>query len=221
MDLTAKTVCFIGDSITQGCGASNEEKYGYVGLFKKAHPEATVYNFGIGGTRIAEQRVKPYNPDAPHWDTNPFYTRLENMPNYADLICVFGGTNDYGHGDAPMGKFGDTTHDTFYGAVSELIIKLIDKYPYAKIVFFTPLHREAEFTTNSKPDGDFCLKDYVLAIKETCEYYSIPVLDLYSVSGMQPEIPLIKELFMPDGLHPNDDGYRKLFNTIAAYVKTL
>ena len=47
------------------------------------------------------------------------------------------------------------------------------------------------------------------------------MLDLYSVSGMQPEIPLIKELFMPDGLHPNDDGYRKLFNTIDAYVKTL
>ena len=71
------------------------------------------------------------------------------------------------------------------------------------------------------PKCDFCLKDYVLAIKQTCEYYSIPVLDLYSVSGLQPEIPLIKKLFMPDGLHPNDDGYRKLCGIIDAYIKTL
>ena len=210
MDLTNKTICFIGDSITQGCGSTNEKELGYVGLFKSAHPEATVYNFGIGGTRIAEQQNKNF----PEWDDFPFYSRLEVMPNNVDLICVFGGTNDYGHGDAPIGKFGDNTINTFYGAVTNLIISLIEKYPNAKLVFFTPLHRLNEFDTHAKPDGNFNLKNYVTAIKEVCEYYSIPTLDLYSVSGMQPEIPVIKELFMPDGLHPNDNGHRRFYNII-------
>ena len=50
MNLTGKTVCFLGDSITEGAGASAKDKC-YVSLFKAAHPEATVHNFGIGGTR--------------------------------------------------------------------------------------------------------------------------------------------------------------------------
>ena len=57
MDLKNKTVCFLGDSITEGAGASTEEKC-FVSLFAKAHPEAKVFNFGIGRTRIAKQ-IKP------------------------------------------------------------------------------------------------------------------------------------------------------------------
>ena len=34
----------------------------------------------------------------------------------------------------------------------------------------------------------------------------VPVLDLYAVSGIQPEIEIIREMYMPDGLHPNDAG---------------
>ena len=220
MNLAGKSICFLGDSITEGAGASNK-KYCYVSLFEKAHPEADVHNFGISGTRIANQRVIPYSVENPQWDENPFYSRLEKMPNYTDVVCVFGGTNDYGHGDAPMGKFGDSTPETFYGGVAHLIVSLINKYPYAKIVFFTPMHRLNEFDKHAKPDGEFTLKDYVDAIKQTCEYYSIPVLDLYSVSSMQPSVPLILEEFMPDGLHPNDNGHRRLYDIIEAYLNTI
>ena len=33
------------------------------------------------------------------------------MPTDADFTFVFGGTNDYGHGDAKMGTFGDGSKD--------------------------------------------------------------------------------------------------------------
>ena len=144
MNLQGKTVCFLGDSITEGCGASATEKC-YVSLFAAAHPDTRVHNYGIGGTRIADQKV----PTELKYEF-PFYTRVEQMEYNADLICVFGGTNDFGHGDAPMGKLGNKTPDTFYGALYTLSEKLLQRYPDAKIVFFTPLHCAWETTPTKR-----------------------------------------------------------------------
>lgn len=216
MELKNKTVCFLGDSITAGTGASSPEKC-YVSLFAKVHPSAKVYNFGIGGTRIAKQIKQSENLK---WDKY-FGGRVADMPKNADLICVFGGTNDFGHGDAPFGELGDTDEYTFSGAVYTLMRSLIEKYSDAKIVFFTPLHRASELNIAVRRDGEFILRDYVKRIKETAEYFSIPVLDLWSVSGIQPSVEIIKEKYLPDGLHPNDAGYKKLFDIINSYIVSL
>ncbi len=217
MNLNNKTICFLGDSITEGHGASDVSNC-YASLFQKRHPECKVVNLGIGGTRIAEQLKKPYNPDSPHWDENPFYTRVNKIPDNTDVICVFGGTNDFGHGDASFGKFGDDSLYTFYGAVRDLITRLKNKFPFAKIIFFTPLHRREELEPKKKADGNHTLIEYVNAIRQTCEYFSIPVLDLYKISGLQPEIEIIQQTFMPDGLHPNDNGYKVLTDIIENYL---
>ena len=66
------------------------------------------------------------------------------MQKTADAIIVFGGTNDYGHGDAPLGTPQDRTPKTFYGALHTLILYLLNAYPTAQIVILTPLHRVAE-----------------------------------------------------------------------------
>ena len=216
MELQGKKVCFLGDSITQGSGAS-EHANCYVALFAAAHPEAEVFNYGIGGTRLADQ-IGTYNE---YFDQNSFRTRVNKMPEDADLIFVFGGTNDYGHGDAPMGALGDATPATFYGACYALNCDLLARYPHAKIVILTPIHREGEGNPTQRADGAWILKDYVTAIKQTAEYFALPVLDLWSISGIQPCIPMIKERLAPDGLHPSDQGHARLFEIIDAFVKTL
>ncbi len=216
MKLDGKKVCFLGDSITEGAGASAKEKC-YVSLFAAAHPEAEVLNLGIGGTRLAKQ-TKP--SDNPRYDLD-FILRADEIPSDTDLICVFGGTNDYGHGDAPLGSFGCKTNDTFYGALYALSVKLIEKNPLARVVIFTPLHRVAEDEPHKKPDGYHVLAEYVDAIRKNAEYFSFPVLDLYAVSGIQPEIPAICAAYTADGLHPNDAGYEKLFGIIDAYIANL
>ena len=216
MELKNKTVCFLGDSITEGHGASSAEKC-FVSLFAKAHPEAKVHNFGIGGTRIAKQ-IKP--SENPKWDKY-FGGRIKDLPQRADLICVFGGTNDFGHGDAPFGEFGDKDDYSFSGAVYNLTVSLIEKYPESQIVFFTPLHRDSELNVTARRDGEYVLRDYVNRIKETAEYFSIPVLDLWSVSGIQPSVEIIRSKYLPDGLHPNDAGYEKLFKIINRFISTL
>lgn len=53
-----------------------------------------------------------------------FCGRLDEMDKNADAVVVFGGTNDYGHGDAPFGLFTDRTDETFYGACHTLMSEL-------------------------------------------------------------------------------------------------
>jgi len=215
MDLTNKTVCFIGDSITYGHSASAKEKC-YVSLFAAAHPEATVHNFGISGTCIAKHHTPQKGMDYKN-----FTTRVAELPEHADLICVFGGTNDYGRGDAPMGKFGDTENDTFYGALHMLSTLLVNKYPAARIVYFTPLHRDHKEAVAVRADGEWMLEDYVKAIKENAAYFAHPVLDLNAISGIQPKVPILKERYTADGLHPNDAGYERLFRIVNKFIENL
>lgn len=214
MDLNNKKVLFLGDSITEGCGASDLENC-YVSLFKKAYPNAKIFNYGIGGTRIAQKLNAPSEIEI--WDKH-FSSRISEMEESADLVVVFGGTNDYGHGDAPLGKLGDTEENTFYGALFSLYEKLLNKYPTSKILVLTPLHRLEENVPNAQGN---ILKEFVVAIRETAELFSLPVLDLYKVSGINPNFAKCMQTMMPDGLHPNDIGYVRLFEIINSYISSL
>ncbi len=213
MELKNKKVLFLGDSITYGVGASSPET-SYVGVFKEKSG-AEVLNFGVSGTRIAEQKTP--SPNLAFDET--FEQRARKMPADADVVVVFGGTNDFGHGDARFGCFEDRDKYSFFGAMHSLLRMLIEKYPRAYILFMTPLHRLTESSTENEY-GIPChpLKDYVNAIREVCEYYSVPVLDLYAKSGLQPAIPIINELYMPDGLHPSDAGAMRIANVLLSHL---
>ena len=217
MILTDKKIVILGDSITEGVGVSSVELR-YTSVFEKISG-AKVYNYGISGTRIARNH-KP-TVDNPSWDLC-FLDRVEAMEPNADVVVVFGGTNDYGHGDGGLGTPLDRSEYTFYGAMHSLIQRLISKYPDAVIVFMTPLHRLCEDSVK-RADGTFCatLKEYVYAQRAVCEYYSIPVLDLYSVSGMQPALPIIREKYMPDGLHPSDAGAKIIAERLCGFLTAL
>ena len=212
MNLNGLKINFLGDSITEGHGCSSVEKQ-FTSLVA-AQTGAVTRCYGIGGTRIARQS-KP--SDWPRHDLD-FPSRVAEMDPDADLIVVFGGTNDFGHGDAPFGDFADRTVDTFCGALHVLYTALLEKYPEATIMVMTPLHRATEAIPNMHGK---VLKDYVDMIRRTAEHYSLPVLDLYAVSGMQPAVPVMKEKYMPDGLHPNDAGHVLLTNRIVRFIESL
>ena len=215
MKLNGIKANFLGDSITEGVGTSGSQNT-YHQLIAKKYGLAEARNYGISGTRFARQ----YKPtvDNPRFDLD-FCGRVDEMEADADLIVVFGGTNDFGHGDAPFGVFEDRSKDTFCGACHELMSKLITKYPNATIVIMTPLHRETEdipSTGNSRP-----LSDYVEMIRKTAEFYSLPVIDLWAISGIQPKVDVIKKKYCPDGLHPNDAGHIKMAERIAGFLLAL
>ena len=214
MELKGKIINFLGDSITEGTGTSCTEAM-YTEVLKREAGLAEIRNYGIGGTRIAEQGI-----DVNGWlDERDFCRRYKTMDDKADIIVVFGGTNDYGHGDAPFGCFEDRTMDTYCGAVHYLMRGLIEKYPASQIVFVTPLHREAENTLNAS--NHLPLKAYADKIRETAEYYSIPVLDLYANGGIYADCKKHRDLYMPDGLHPNDTGAKKVAEKMLRFLENL
>ena len=218
MELNGKKILFLGDSITEGCGASDVSKC-FVSLIAE-RDYAICKNYGIGGTRIARQSKSSAEP---RWDMD-YMSRVAEMDEEADIVVVFGGTNDFGHGDSELGTMESRSEYTFYGALHNLYISLIEKYPGTPIVVLTPLHRLNEDNVRGdgyKTNGLAPLKTYVDIIREVAEYYSLPVLDLYANSGLQPKVPVIQEKFMPDGLHPCDAGYDILANKITQFLKTL
>ena len=89
----------------------------------------------------------------------------------------------------------------------------------------TPLHRRSEGAdTNISKDLGIAARpliDYIRAIREVCEYYSLPVLDLYANSGISGNVPAYCEKFIPDGLHPNDAGHRVIADKLRRFLEAL
>ena len=207
MELKGKKIAFLGDSITQGCGVANAENIYWQQIGKLTG--AQVYGYGIGGTRIAKQHVPSIYTDI---DDKYFSARVGDMIPDADVVVVFGGTNDFGHGDAPLGAMSDRTEDTFYGACHVLMEKLIRRYPDGKLVVMTPLRRYRP----GEDDGLFnsigirqvgTLETYVGILRQVAGYYGAVVVDLFTICPIQPKLPEHQARYMPDGLHPNDTGH--------------
>lgn len=211
MDLQHATINVLGDSITAGSGVTDPEHI-YHAVLGRLVGADTVRNYGIGGTRIARQ-------SGPDTHGVAFVDRYTEMADDADLVLVFGGTNDYGHGDAPFGTMDDRTPETFCGACHLLFAGLIEKYPTTPIVVMTPIQR----LNGNVPSNNtgLPLVAYADKIREIAGFYALPVLDLYRCSGICPNLPVQQQRFCPDGLHPNNDGAARIAARLAGFLQTL
>ncbi len=217
MELKNRKVAVLGDGITEGVGTSGPDALYHAILAKKHHWD--LYVDGISGTRIAPQN----HPSAtPSFDKD-FLSRIKDLPRDAEIVVFFGGTNDFGHGDAPFGQWGDTTPETFCGACFCFMKSLIEHNSNAVYVIMTPLHRctEDSLSGDCKPLPVAKLSEHVDIIRRTAEYMALPVLDLFKMSGLQPRIPVIQEKYVPDGLHPNDAGQQILADRLEGFLLSL
>lgn len=205
-----KSAVFVGDSITYGIGCDGDK---YWEILEETLQLSSVTGMGVAGSCISA--TSDYGTN-----NSPLINRYDTIPE-ADLISIFMGSNDYGH-DTPLGTIDDTTDVSFYGALNVIIPALQAKYPSSRIVFVTPMHRYG-FGTNSATNQthtyDYIengegntLKDYVDALKEVCERYSVPVVDMFTMSGLNPSLEVIRTNYMPDGIHPNAEGHQLMAN---------
>ncbi len=217
MELAGKRILFLGDSITEGHGTTSPEALFWRVLERRTG--ARCLGIGIGGTRIAPNRA----PSAIARHDMYFGSRVAALPEEADIVAVFGGTNDFGHGDAPLGTPESRGDGSFCAALHQLFTDLIDKYPSALIFAMTPLHRLSENSMlNDRGLRQPCaLSGYVDAILQIAGFYGIPVLDLFRVSGIQPAVPALREKYMPDGLHPNDAGHLRIAERLQGFLSSL
>lgn len=219
MNLQGKVINVLGDSITEGVGAS-DPGLRFTDVLARQFG-CRVNNYGISGSRIARQAVvtaEPYDRD--------FCMRVDEMDASADAVVIFGGTNDYGHGEAPLGANGDRQPDTFYGACHYLMDHLLTRYPGKPVLICTPLRRSNEDDplgdgTGRKLHAFAPLRVYRDILLEVAFQYSLPVLDLYATSGVQPANPAILRALLPDGLHPSDAGHALLARRIGLALEGL
>ena len=208
---------FLGDSITQGVGASSVEKR-YTDLVAK-RLGCEMINYGISGTRIARQKETSASTI---FDIH-YRTRVALMEYECDRVFVFGGTNDYGHGTLHLGSPDKRDENTFCTQLRMLIDDLTAKYGKEKITFIIPLHRylEEPLTCKGKNRDELGapLSEYVGAMFKILGEYGIDYIDLYNDGFPRPLVNTGDE-FTCDGLHPNDNGYEFLADKICEYLKT-
>ena len=64
------------------------------------------------------------------------------MTDDAEIIIVAAGTNDWNYAWTPLGDMASRTNYTFYGALHNLCIGLLNKYIGKTIIFMTPIKRK-------------------------------------------------------------------------------
>ncbi|MBE6553827.1 MAG: SGNH/GDSL hydrolase family protein [Ruminococcaceae bacterium] len=224
MELTGKKVAFLGDSITEGAGVVDCARNRYDNVFARLCGLRETYSDGIGGSRLAHQWVPS---EEPRRDLC-FCGRAFNIPLDADAVVVYGGVNDYFHGDAPIGEKGDRTPATFRGAVWFLMNTLKTRFAGKPVVFMTPARcfykgipdTEASTRPMKRPDAMPVL-GYVEIIKEIGAELGVAVLDLYHTFEIDPNDAELREKYTKDGLHFNDAGHVLLAGHLKKFFDTL
>ena len=169
-----------------------------------------------------------------------------------DAIIILAGTNDFFH-DVPMGEWFTETvdsvntngimspklhrqfnydEDTFCGRCNILMRQLKTTFPTKQIILMTPLHRAfARFgARNVQPDEMYAnflglyIEDYAAAIRRCGQIWSVPVIDLYSDSGLMPVLDEYTRYFnnaRTDRLHPGAEGHLRMAKTIQYHLMSL
>ncbi len=220
-----KTAVFIGDSITNGVGASAPENK-YVEILARKLGLKSFKNLGANGTTLAEGTSSP---------TGCSFRNLthENCKG-ADLDTIKLGINDF---DAAvkdintMGTFLEDSHTTVYGALRRWCEKVVQlrSTPACQntdFFFITPApggwNRSVDpagrwlFDQSKENCNGWTLRDYCEAMHKTCAHYEIPVLDMnrYGSLYYKSADDNTMEGHFRDGLHPNDAGHKLIAEDI-------
>lgn len=193
-----KKVNFLGNSITEGIHIPTVTKT-YPMLLQEKIGLDIARNYGEGGTMISDGE-------------RSFLNRYNEMDNDADLVVVFGGTNDYSMSTKPFGEV-MANDDTFCGCFRKLLDGLIEKYLGKKIVVLLPIHRINDYLPN--PTTGKTLHEYRKAMKDICEYMGVACIDVGAESGLHGHNEAFCKRYIPDYIHPNQDGMEILADFLA------
>ena len=180
--------------------------------------QAEVTTYGVGGAGFS-------------LDQGCSVQKQVDQAGIYDIYVLWASTNDYTN-SRPCGSWQDYTALDGYdqnklhtqcGGINYCIKTILEKSPKAKIYFFTSLRFFGQdaghnpFSTQPNNTGK-TFAQYIQAQKDCCAYYGIPVLDQFSLQGIN-EFNY-SQYYLPDRLHMNEDGYRAIGPVQADFLAT-
>lgn len=176
-----KKIAILGDSIS--CGA-------YPGILKELSG-AELQNLAVSGSLLAGGMTG----------------KVSQVAADADLVIVFGGTNDYWHKNRAIGAADSTDSSTFVGALRYIHTYLKTERPQAQLLFVFPPDQTFQGKPSTTDFGYGTLDDFRAAFLNFCVEEQVPYLDLG-------ETAFDSAQHATDGVHPNATGHQIIAQAI-------
>lgn len=145
---------------------------------------------------------------------------LQEIPNDADVITIFGSGNDMS-AHLELGTITDTGNDTLCGCINQTLDVIFNNHPLVPLGVITP----TPWKDNEPSDSNTGMKNYAEAITQICARRGIPCLDLYHCSNLHPSNAIFRTLAYSkddgDGTHPDETGHAIIAPRFEAFLKTL
>lgn len=194
--LRGKSIAFIGDSYVRNHRDSVQNTWHY----KFAQKHGMKYlNYGRNGNCITVDLKKR---------GSSILSRYKSMKDSLDYVVVIAGHNDCNHIDS-IGI------DNFKSRLDSLCRGLIDRYPTAQILFFTPWSCKNFVGSNREKVVD--------AMLEVCGANGIPVFDSARQSGIHVANDKFRSIYFQgggkrDNAHLNPQGHERFLPTAEAFI---
>ena len=224
-----KTWLVYGDSISDDdFFATNSHYYDTI----KNKYNMTVHPYAVGGSGyICNSTVA--NSVSKWGATNNVIHQIETYGNdvNADYVSIEAGTNDWGFSSAELGQKSDAysvylgtleTPTTIYGAIAMAIKKVRENHPYSKLFVMTLLPRfdVTGYQYGKVNQKNITMKQFSDCIKDVCDMFSVPCLDMYSVSQLYSYNG--QSDYWYDSLHPSELYQTTVFaNIVEEFMKRI
>lgn len=191
----------IGDSITEGVGASSAAYFAYPAqLSRYLWKDALVYNFGNSGKTMRSDLTDAYTK-------TQTYTDVLNAAPELDIVTIMLGTND-------------SNRDRNWTALSTTAYKNSCKQIFAALY---AKNNDLKFVLANCPAyfgsdgfGSKTVRDLQQELPEELNNlgYNTTFFDMYEVTSSMSS-------YFPDSLHPNDKGHMLMAQIFSEYLYTL
>lgn len=192
----------IGDSLTDSYTKTGAHYFDYI----KNITGITHINKGLSGTGYAQS-------------TDNYMTRALTVDPDSDVVTIFGSGNDASSGKQ-LGTATDTGTNTIAGCINTTIDNIFSINPIMPLGIVTPTPWQGNM-----PYNNGWMEQYANLIVEICRRRSIPCLDLFHCSNLNPNSEQVRNLAYSrdngNGVHPNELGHALIAPKFQAFLETI
>jgi hypothetical protein len=164
----------------------------------------TLTNLGVSGAALGLDARS-----SPHYGSGQIYAEIPSIPANTDIVTLESGPNDFADSASavPLGKLGDTTTSTYYGALYAAAVAIKAQAPSSKLVFINaygsdPTSMPAYSASHTNVNGN-TLAQFQQAVIDVAHYLGFPSIDVGRNAGIG---LLTAAAITVDGLHINATG---------------